>query len=254
MHSGAHVLIEVSDDGAGIDTERVFAKAVERAIVGPGAELTQQELFQLIFAPGFSTARSVTSVSGRGVGMDVVKREIDSLGGSVSVDSTQGAGTKITLRIPLTLAIIEGLLVRIGNEHFVVPLSSVDGCLELKREDRSADGEGRQLLSYRNEVLPYAGVRELLSVPGDPPPIEQIVVVNAHGSRAGFIVDEVVGDYQTVIKPLGRMFKNSSGVSGATILGDGTVALILDVNRLALNAQQAQSRRIKAERVERGDS
>lgn len=254
MHSGAHVLIEISDDGAGINTDRVFAKAVERGIVGAGTELSKQELFQLIFAPGFSTAQTVTSVSGRGVGMDVVKREIDSLGGSVSVDSTRGSGTNITLRIPLTLAIIEGLLVRIGNEHFVIPLSSVDGCLEIKREDRCSSNEGRRLLSYRSEVLPYVGVRELFDVPGEAPPIEQIVVVNAHESRVGFVVDEVVGDYQTVIKPLGRMFKNAVGVSGATILGDGTVALIIDVNRLAMNAQQAETRRIKAERGERGDA
>ena len=248
MHSGAHVLIQVSDDGAGINTERVYAKAVERGIVPPGSVLSEPELFQLIFAPGFSTAQSVTSVSGRGVGMDVVKREIDSLGGSVSVSSVRGAGTKITLRIPLTLAIIEGLLVRIGNEHFVVPLASVDGCIELKKDDCVAAGDGRRILTYRNEILPYVGIRELYDVPGEAPDIEQIVVVNAQEARVGFVVDEVVGDYQTVIKPLGRMFKNAEGISGATILGDGTVALIVDVNRLSLSAQREELRRLKRER------
>ncbi|MFA6504585.1 MAG: chemotaxis protein CheA [Treponemataceae bacterium] len=248
LHSGAHVLIEIADDGAGLNTERILAKAIERGIVPAGSSLSEQELFQLIFAPGFSTAQVVTSVSGRGVGMDVVKREIDSLGGSVSIDSKKGVGTKITLHIPLTLAIIEGLLVRIGVEHYVIPLSSVDGCIELKRDERLAEDEGRRILSYRNEILPYVGIRELYEVPGEAPEIEQIVVVNAHNSRVGFVVDEVVGDYQTVIKPLGRMFKTTEGLSGATILGDGTVALIVDVNRLSLSAQRDDLRRLKRDR------
>lgn len=252
MHSGAHVLISVSDDGGGLNTDRIYAKAVERGIVSPGVTLSEQELFQLIFAPGFSTAKVVTSVSGRGVGMDVVKREIDSLGGSVSVDSIRGSGTKVTLKIPLTLAIIEGLLVRIGGEHYVVPLSSVDGCIEIKRQDRLAAGDGRKLLTYRNELLPYVGVRELFDVSGDAPEIEQIVVVNANEARVGFVVDQVVGDYQTVIKPLGRMFKNSEGLSGATILGDGTVALIVDVNRLAAAAQREEAMSLKRDRKPAG--
>jgi len=210
--------------------------------------MTDQEMFQLIFAPGFSTAQVVTSVSGRGVGMDVVKREIDSLGGSVSVSSSKGKGSKISLRIPLTLAIIEGLLIRVGSEHFVIPLSSVDGCIELKRGEGLSEREGRRILNYRNEILPYIGIRELYEVPGDAPAIEQIVVVNAQEARVGFVVDEVVGDYQTVIKPLGRMFKSAEGISGATILGDGTVALIVDVNRLSLSAQREEHRRLKRER------
>jgi two-component system chemotaxis sensor kinase CheA len=247
-HSGAHDLIEVWDDGAGLNTERILAKAIERGIVPAGASLSEQELFQLIFAPGFSTAQVVTSVSGRGVGMDVVKREIDSLGGSVSVSSTRGEGSRITLRIPLTLAIIEGLLVRVGAEHFVIPLSSVDGCIELKREDRVTAADGRSILTYRNEILPYVGVRDLYAVPGDSPDIEQIVVVNAHEARVGFVVDQVVGDYQTVIKPLGRMFKSAEGISGATILGDGTVALIVDVNRLSMTAQREEIQRLKRDR------
>ncbi len=248
MHSGAHVLIEIADDGAGLNTERILAKAIDRGIVQAGASLSEQELYQLIFAPGFSTAQVVTSVSGRGVGMDVVKREIDSLGGSVTVSSTRGKGTKITLRIPLTLAIIEGLLIRVGAEHFVIPLSSVDGCIELRREERLSQHEGRRILTYRNEILPYVGVRELFEVPGAAPDIEQIVVVNAQEARVGFVVDEVVGDYQTVIKPLGRMFKSSEGISGATILGDGTVALIVDVNRLSMSAQRDENLRLKRDR------
>lgn len=250
MHSGAYVLISISDDGGGLDVDRILTKAVERGIVPAGANLSEQELYQLIFAPGFSTAKVVTSVSGRGVGMDVVKREIDSLGGSVSVESTRGKGTSVTLKIPLTLAIIEGLLVRVETENFVVPLSAVDGCIELSREERRQSGAGRDILTYRNEILPFVGVRDLFEVPGEPPAIEQIVVVNAHDSRIGFVVDQVVGDYQTVIKPLGRMFKNSEGISGATILGDGTVALIVDVNRLALAAQRDEAQRSKREAIE----
>ncbi len=240
IHSGAHVLIEVSDDGGGLDTERILSKAIERGIVAEGAVLGEQELFQLIFAPGFSTSQTVTKVSGRGVGMDVVKREIDALGGLVSVFSKRGEGTTISLRIPLTLAIIEGLLVRVGSENYVIPLASVDGCIEIQGRQHEGQGTGRRMLDYRNEILPYVGIRELYDVAGVPPDIEQIVVVNANDARIGFVVDQVVGDYQTVIKPLGRMFKSADGLSGATILGDGTVALIVDVNRLGLVAQQEE--------------
>ncbi len=248
MHSGAYVLIKVADDGGGLDTERIYAKAVERNIIAAGTSLSEQELFQLIFAPGFSTAKTVTSVSGRGVGMDVVKRQIDSLGGSVSVESKRGEGTAITLKIPLTLAIIEGLLVRLDKEFYVVPLSVVDGCIEHRREELAGAGKGRNILTYRNEVLPYVSVRDLFDVPGPPPAIEQIVVVNALESRIGFVVDQVIGDYQTVIKPLGRMFKHVEGLSGATILGDGTVALIIDVNRLAGAAQREEALRVQRDK------
>lgn len=245
-HSGAHVLIEIRDDGAGLDAARIQEKAVERGVIPSGANLSREELYSLIFAPGFSTAKTVTSVSGRGVGMDVVKREIDNLGGSVSVDSTPGLGTTVTLKIPLTLAIIDGLLVRIDREYFVIPLATVDGCIELKHDEIKSDGSGRDILTYRNEVLPFVSVRELFEVPGQIPEIEQIVVVNALDARCGFVVDQVIGDYQTVIKPLGRMFRQSEGLSGATILGDGTVALIVDVNRLSANAQLREEQRYTA--------
>lgn len=245
-HSGAHVLIEIRDDGAGLDAARIQAKAVERGLIPAGTSLSPEELYPLIFAPGFSTAKAVTSVSGRGVGMDVVKREIDNLGGSVSVDSKAGQGTTVTLKIPLTLAIIDGLLVRIDREYFVIPLATVDGCIEIKRSDMKRDGSGRDILTYRQEVLPFVSIRELFEVPGETPDIEQIVVANAMDARCGFVVDQVIGDYQTVIKPLGRMFRQSEGLSGATILGDGTVALIIDVNRLSANAQVREEQRYSA--------
>ncbi|MGO8694521.1 MAG: chemotaxis protein CheA [Rectinemataceae bacterium] len=242
-HSGAYVLIQVSDDGKGLDREAIRNKGIERGLLSSAQDISEQELYQLIFAPGFSTAKSVTTVSGRGVGMDVVKREIDSLGGSVHLSSRAGQGMMVTLKIPLTLAIIEGLLVRIAEEFYVIPLSSVDGCIEIRREELSAKGE-RRLLSYREDLVPYVRLREAFESSGEEPEIEQIVIATGQDSRVGFVVDQVVGDYQTVIKPLGRMYRDVEGISGATILGDGTVALILDVNRLAISAQHEGGRRV----------
>lgn len=241
-HSGAYVLIQVSDDGKGLDKEAIYQKAIDRGLLFPGQEIADADLFMLVFAPGFSTAKAVTTVSGRGVGMDVVKREIDSLGGIVSLSTDPGKGLTVTLKIPLTLAIIEGLLVRIEKEFYVVPLSSVDGCIEISREELDALGE-RRILSYRDDLVPYISLRETFDSPGEEPAIEQLVIVNSQDSRVGFIVDQVVGDYQTVIKPLGRMFRDVEGLSGATILGDGTVALILDVNRLAFAVQRDTGKR-----------
>ena len=241
-HSGAYVLIQVTDDGKGLDKDAIYGKAVERGILSPGQEIADEDLYLLIFAPGFSTGKVVSAVSGRGVGMDVVKREIDSLGGSVSLQTEKGRGTTVTLKIPLTLAIIEGLLVRIEGEHYVIPLSSVDGCIEIRREELAAYGD-RRILSYRDELVPFLPLREAFETPGEEPEIEQIVIAAAQDAKIGFVVDQVVGDYQTVIKPLGRMFKDVEGVSGATILGDGTVALILDVNRLSYAVQREGARK-----------
>jgi two-component system chemotaxis sensor kinase CheA len=248
FHSGAYVLIRVSDDGAGMNRERIYAKAIEKGLIAettPLTALSDQDIYQLIFAPGFSTATNVTNVSGRGVGMDVVKRQIDSLGGSVIIESSPGKGTTITLKIPLTLAIIDGLLVRVGNELYVIPLSVVDGCVEIQRDELQLKQKSRSIITYRQRVLPFIALRDLFNVPGDKPTIEQIVVVNALDTTIGFVVDQVIGDYQTVIKPLGLLFKKNEGLSGATILGDGTVALIIDVNRLASLVQQQEAKKIK---------
>jgi two-component system chemotaxis sensor kinase CheA len=243
-HSGAYVLIQVSDDGKGLDREAIRAKAIERGLISAAQEVGEQDLFNLVFEPGFSTAKTVTTVSGRGVGMDVVKREIDSLGGTVQLASQQGAGMSVTLKIPLTLAIIDGLLVRLGREFYVVPLSSVDGCIEIRRDEIERLGE-RTIIGYRDEIVPFIQLRKFFefgsgaeSPEEAAPGIEQIVIVSAQESRVGLVVDQVLGDFQTVIKPLGRMYRDVDGVSGATILGDGTVALILDVNRLALVVQR----------------
>lgn len=230
-HSGAHVLISVSDDGAGLDTEAIRAKAIEKGLISPDAGLSEKEIFELIFAPGFSTARSVSKVSGRGVGMDVVVSSIESLGGTVEIESEKGKGTTITLKLPLTLAIIDGLLVTISGEYFVIPLNAVVECVELSAEDRRRS-HGRNLARVRDEIVPYIPLRKVFSLDGDRPAIEQVVVTENSGRRIGFVVDKVVGQHQTVIKNLGRFLRHVEGVSGATIMGDGTVALILDINKL----------------------
>lgn len=230
-HTGASVVIEISDDGAGLDPARLKARAVEKGLVSTESELSDEECFNLIFKSGFSTAGEVTGVSGRGVGMDVVKRSIDNLRGTISISSKLGKGTVISLRLPLTLAIIDGLLVRIGEDYFVIPLSVIDECVELTREEAQASRE-RSMMTYRGEAFTYISLRDMLEIEGEPPDIEKVILVRVRGRKTGFSVDQVIGQHQTVIKTLSRVYGHVEGISGATILGDGTVALILDVNQL----------------------
>lgn len=230
-HSGDSVLITIKDDGAGLDRDAIRSKAIERGLLAGNAEPADKEIYALIFAPGFSTAARITSVSGRGVGMDVVKRGIEGLRGSIGVDSVKGQGTTITLKIPLTLAIIDSLLVKIGSDHFVLPLAAIEECIELTREDITRS-HGRNLANVRGAIIPYIPLRQHFCIAGQGPDIEQIVIADIHGTKVGFVVDHVVGEHQTVIKSLGKMYRNVKGVSGATILGDGTVALILDMDVL----------------------
>jgi two-component system chemotaxis sensor kinase CheA len=198
-------------------------------------------VFSYIFAPGFSMAATITSVSGRGVGMDVVKRGIEGLRGTIVVDSTLGIGTTITLKIPLTLAIIESLLVKIGDSHYVLPLTSVEECVELSRQDVE-NAHGRNLANVRGHLTPYISLRQQFGIGGERPEIEQIVIVGVKGGRIGFVVDAVVGEHQTVIKPLGALYHDVVGISGATILGDGSVALILAPGDLAAIAENCEQR------------
>jgi two-component system chemotaxis sensor kinase CheA len=237
-HSGASVLIVVSDDGGGINAEAVRNKAVERGLVAAGDELTESEIFALLFQPGFSTAKQVTDVSGRGVGMDVVRQRVDSLRGSIDVASTPGAGTSVTLRLPLTLAIIDGILVSIGDASFVLPLANILECIELTTAD-IARANGKHIADVRGEIVPYIRLREHFDIRTPRPEIEQIMIVATEGGRYGFVVDRVLGNCQTVIKNLGRFYRHVQVVSGATILGDGTVALILDPERVAQDAVRA---------------
>jgi len=238
-HSGAEVVITVSDDGRGIDRARVRAKAEQNGLIQPGATLTDAELLQLIFAPGFSTAAQVTNLSGRGVGMDVVKRTIESLRGAIDITSIPGQGSQVSLRIPLTLAIIDGLLVRVGNGRYVVPLAAVEECVELSHEQdvRSA---GRSLISLRDEFVPFLRLRELFRTTTEPGTHQKVVVVSTGEARVGLVVDQIIGDHQTVIKSLSKLHADVETFSGATILGDGGVALILDVPHLVEAGQRLE--------------
>ncbi len=238
-HSGAHVLIRVRDDGAGINKDKIRQKAVERGLMEQDAEISDNELFSFIFTAGFSTATVVSSVSGRGVGMDVVRTNIEALRGSIVVDSTEGEGTTVTLKIPLTLAIIEGLLAKVGEECYVLPLAAVEECVELEEEDVGAS-RGRNLANLRGELVPYVHLRRHFKITGDRPEVEQIVITRVDGNRVGFVVDEVIGQHQTVIKNLGYLYRDIKEISGATILGDGTLALILDVPNLIMETREGQ--------------
>ncbi len=238
LHSGAQVLIRVSDDGRGLDVQAVRARAIEQGLIDASAPLSESELFSLILAPGFSTAREVTDVSGRGVGMDVVRRSVDALRGSIEIGSRPGAGLTVTLRLPLTLAIIDGLLVRVGNANFILPLANSLECVELTRQDVE-NAHGNRLASVRGETIPYIRLSEFFEMHTPPPECEQIMVVETEDGHYGLAVDEVLGNHQTVIKNLGRVYRDVPTVSGATILGNGTVALILDPHRLIQSAVQA---------------
>jgi two-component system, chemotaxis family, sensor kinase CheA len=238
-HSGASVLVSVRDDGRGIDSEAVRRRAVERELIAAEAELTESQIFALIFQPGFSTAQQVTDVSGRGVGMDVVRQRVESLRGAVEVTSKPGQGTCVTLRLPLTMAIIDGLLVAVGGACFVLPLASTLECIELTRAD-AARANGKHIANVRGEIVPYIRLREHFHMRSSPPEIEQIMLVETDEGRCGFVVDQVLGNCQTVIKSLGRIYRQVQTVSGATILGNGTVALILDPERLIQEAVRAE--------------
>jgi two-component system, chemotaxis family, sensor kinase CheA len=239
-HSGGNVLISVADDGGGIDAAAVRTRAVEKRLVAVDAQLTETEIFSLILAPGFSTARQITDVSGRGVGMDVVRRSVEALRGTIEIASKPVRGTSVTLRLPLTLAIIDGLLVRVGPAYFVLPLAITVECIELTRQDIEK-AHGKHIAYVRGEIIPYIRLREYFSIKSERPEREQIMVVETESGRNGFVVDQVIGNYQTVIKNLGRFYRHVQVASGATILGNGTVALILDPNRLVQEATRTLS-------------
>jgi two-component system chemotaxis sensor kinase CheA len=239
VHAGANVLVRITDDGAGLDPEKIRARAVANGLLGPETEVSELALFALLFMPGFSTAAQISDVSGRGVGLDVVKGAVESLRGSIDITSQSGVGTTITLKLPLTLAIIDGLLVRVGTEHFALPLLAVEECVELTKED-SARTHGRHMADVRGQLVPYIRLRERFNINGARPPIEQIVITEVDNHRVGFVVDQVIGEHQTVIKTLSRVYRKAEEVAGATILGNGTVALILDIAKLVQGVEQAE--------------
>lgn len=227
FHDAGSIVIEVSDDGGGLNKERILKKAIERGLIAEGAVLSDKEIHNLIFEAGFSTADAVSNLSGRGVGMDVVRRNIQALRGTVDLDSIEGQGSTVRIRLPLTLAIIDGFLVGVGDATYVIPLDMVVECIELGTEDR--DSGDKRYLNLRGEVLPYRRLREHFEVQGDAARRENIVVVRYGEHKAGLVVDRLLGEFQTVIKPLGKVFNLIQGIGGFTILGSGEVALILDV-------------------------
>lgn len=240
QHSGASVLVSVADDGSGIDAEAVRRRAIERSLISADAQLSEAEIFSLIMAPGFSTAQRVTDVSGRGVGMDVVRRNVEALRGTIDIHSKRGEGTSVILRLPLTLAIIDGLLVRVGHAYFVLPLAITVECIELTRHDIEMVN-GKHIADVRGKAIPYIRLREYFDIRTERAEREQIMIAETEAGHYGFVVDEVLGNHQTVIKNLGRFYRHIHVASGATILGNGTVALILDPNRLVQDAVKTMS-------------
>ncbi|MEI9972937.1 MAG: chemotaxis protein CheA [Ignavibacteriota bacterium] len=226
-HTGSDVVVSIEDDGRGIDRVAVRARAVEKQLIAATASLSDKDVFNLLLLPGFSTAKQVTNVSGRGVGMDAVKRQIDSLRGTLALASEDGKGTRVSVTLPLTLAIIEGLLVEIGTDRFIIPMSTVTENVELLSAQRACKN-GRNLIAVRGEPIPYIDLRRAFDVAGEVPAIEKVVIVRHEDNRVGLVVDRVLGTHQTVIQSLGKFFKEINVVSGATIMGDGRVALIID--------------------------
>ena len=277
FHDSGSIVIEVADDGGGLNRNRIHAKAIERGVIKPDQQLSDDEIHDLIFEPGFSTAETVNNLSGRGVGMDVVRRNITALRGSIEIDSEEGEGTTMRIRLPLTLAIIDGFLVGVGASAFVVPLDMVIECVELSQEELDAT-QGRDHLNLRGEVLPFIRLKQFFDVPEAPEPSLQeenglldeteadsskpefevdpelafllqpvkrnnVVVVHYAGRRAGLVVDSLMGEFQTVIRPLGEVFNGLQGISGFTLLGNGQVALILDVPGLVRRVTSRETHR-----------
>ncbi|MBP8286586.1 MAG: chemotaxis protein CheA [Rhodoferax sp.] len=229
-HDSGAIVITVEDDGGGLKKDKILAKAVERGLVEAGHHMSDSDIYALIFEPGFSTAEKVTNLSGRGVGLDVVKRNITALRGTVGINSEEGVGTRVTVRLPLTLAIIDGFLVGVDKAVYAIPLDMIEECVAYSAEP------GHDYTNLRGQVLPFIRIRELFSVPGKSAKGENIVVLKHAGQKAGLVVDTLLGEFQTVIKPLGQMFAQSKCISGSTILGSGDVALILDVPQLVRQA------------------
>jgi two-component system chemotaxis sensor kinase CheA len=240
-YSGAEVLITIRDDGRGLDARKIREKAISKGLISEKDDLSTTETFRMIFQPGFSTVDKVTELSGRGVGMDVVLRTIASLRGEIDVASEPGHGTTLTLRLPLTLAIIDGMLIDVGGERYTIPLTAVEECVELPTLHAVGKG-GSCYLNIRGELVPFLRLRHLFDIDGTPPDFQKVVVVSSAGGRVGLVVDRIIGNYQTVIKQLSRFHAGLKFFSGATILGDGTVALILDATQLVALGREAELR------------
>jgi two-component system, chemotaxis family, sensor kinase CheA len=242
VHSGAQVLVTVKDNGGGLNTARIRAKAEEQGLIASGAVLTDHEIHQFLFHPGFSTAQTISALSGRGVGMDVVKRTIENMRGTIDLSTRPGQGTTVTLRLPLTLAIIEGLLIRVGEGRYIIPLSAVEECIELTAEDERS--RGRDFLNVRGNLVPFLRLREIMTASGMPDRHQKTIIISTGETHVGLVADQIIGNHQTVIKSLSRLHSDVTIFSGATILGDGTAALILDVAQLVALAQSKVEKHI----------
>jgi two-component system chemotaxis sensor kinase CheA len=242
-HAGASVLIEVTDDGKGINVEDIRQKAISKGLIDEAAEISDKEVLNLVFMSGFSTKETVSDVSGRGVGMDVVRKKISEIRGEVTIDSDAGQGTTITLRLPLTLSIIDGLLVKVANNQYVVPISSIEKIFALDKEQLK--NSFNKVVVIDNEQIPYVNMRDVFKEEKIEADVPQMILVRHEDKKLGLMVDEVLGEYQTVVKPLGRYLKSHQVVSGASILGDGTISLVIDTNRVL---QMSSSAKIKAKK------
>lgn len=229
-YSGSHIIIKIEDDGKGIDPKIIKQKAIDKGYISSDAELSDKEILDLVFIPGFSTASNITNISGRGVGMDVVKRKIADIRGEVELNSKVNVGTVITIKLPLTLSIIDGMLVRIESTDFLMPLSVVDTIYAVKHEKITK--AFNNVIALEGVQIPYYYLREEFNMAGEAPEMEEVIVVKFEEKRIGLVVDNVVGEYQAVLKPLGKMYREQEMFSGATILGDGSVALVLDTHKI----------------------
>ncbi len=246
-HETGSIVIKVSDDGKGLSKEKIANKAIERGLIKKSDKLSDTEIFNLVFEPGFSTAEQVSNISGRGVGMDVVKRNIESLRGNINIKSTEGKGTDVTIQLPLTLAIIDGFLICTENEHFVIPLDMVVECLRLSQE-QTQEMQNHNYINLRGEVLPLIDLKNHFSLPKTntkESSTKNVVVVQYCGKKTGLLVDSLQGEVQTVIKPLGKIFQNLKGFSGFTILGSGNVSMIIDVATLVAHASDREKELFK---------
>ncbi|WP_198264855.1 chemotaxis protein CheA [sulfur-oxidizing endosymbiont of Gigantopelta aegis] len=239
-HQGGFIMIEIIDDGAGLPKDKLLAKAIEKGLVSPNETITDEKIYDLIFHPGFSTADQVTDVSGRGVGMDVVRKNIKELGGNVDVSTEPGKGTKFTIRLPLTLAILDGQLIKVGNETYIIPLVSIIESLEIQTENINTIAGTTEVYKMRDEYIPLVRLYEIFDVEPLTTRLQEclLVVVEGDGGKAGILVDDLLSQQQVVIKSLETNYKRLQGISGATILGDGTVALILDMSGLLSMAKE----------------
>ncbi|MCR5454734.1 MAG: chemotaxis protein CheA [Bacteroidales bacterium] len=229
-YSGSQVVIAVTDDGQGMNPEKIKRKAIEKGLIASDAQLSDKEAIDLIFMPGFSTSEQVTNISGRGVGMDVVKRKVSDIRGTVSVTSELGVGTTITISLPLTLSIIDGMLVRIADVDYIIPLSVIDTIFAVEHEKIASSFQN--VINIEGVQYPFYYLRDEFAIPGDPPAKEEIIMVKFEDRKIGVVVDYITGEYQAVLKPLGKLYRSQDIFSGASILGDGTVALVLDTHKV----------------------